>query len=112
MTGEMPAAHLARLRAEHPLYRIAFAAGAFGFAASRDGHPDLWALTLPQLEDKLRPGLRVVGGGRQGQRQPVRRADQLAEYVDRLYALYGPERSEWPPAEAWPDPPPRLRAVQ
>jgi hypothetical protein len=26
------------------------------------------------------------------------------EYVDLLYELYGPVRSEWPPGEDWPVP--------
>jgi hypothetical protein len=102
MTGEMPAAHLARLRVTYPLYRIEFVTGSFGFAARRDGCPDLWAQTLPQLEDKLRPRLRVLEGGRQRQR----RADQLAEFADWLYQWYGrvpPEK--WPPPETWPVPP-------
>jgi hypothetical protein len=50
---ELPAKHLARLKVEHPLWRIRHVCEGFGFEATR-GDWRVWAGTVTGLEMQLR----------------------------------------------------------
>ena len=54
MSAGQPSEHLARIKREHPLYSIRHVTEGYGFTAHRPEHPNLWALTLPDLERMLR----------------------------------------------------------